>query len=77
MKIKELRKMMDLLDNEDAEVYINTTDLVDDSNLYWDSRVDEILIVNRKYVDSEKKLIAKKPCKVTENSREAMVLYVK
>ena len=74
MKVKELRKMLDLLDNEDAEVYIAGTSGVE--NDYWDHRVDNVIVVNRAYVHPEKKLIAKRPCKITENSLESLVIYV-
>ena len=74
MKIKELRKMMDLLENEEAEVYITTTSHVD--NDFWDSCVDSIILVNRKYVDPNKKLIAKRPCEITKNSVESLVIHI-
>lgn len=74
MKVKELRKMLDLLGNEEAEVYIaNPCNIEND---FWDNMVDKVIVVNRKYVDPNKKLIAKRPCKITENSLESLVIYV-
>lgn len=75
MKVKQLRKLLDLLDNEDAEVYIDNLEV--EYFDAWQSSVNEINFAQRKYVHPKMLKVAGRPCKETEGSREAFVIYVK
>ena len=74
MKVKNIRKLLDLLKNEEAEVYVvNSQDTIDD---FWEGNVKTIKFISKKYVESNLKLIAKRPCNKTKDSVESLVIYL-
>lgn len=75
MKVKHLRKLLDLLDNEEAEVYIDNIEV--EYFDAWQSSVNEINFGQRKYVHPKYLKVAGRPCQETNGSVEALVLYVK
>lgn len=76
MQVKTLRKMLDLFENEEAEVVI-----VDDTSgpigNIWEGGYREISLLRRKYIEKNGSLIANRPCVETKNAKEAIVIYVK
>jgi hypothetical protein len=75
MKVSALRKLLDLLGNEDAEVYIDNLEV--EYFDAWQSSVNELSFGQRKYVHPKYLKVAARPCQETNGSREALVLYVK
>lgn len=75
MKVKQLRKLLDLLDNEEAEVYIDNLEV--EYFDAWQSSVNEVSFAQRKYVHPKYLKVAARPCQETNGSREAFVIYVK
>jgi len=71
MKVKNLRKLLDLFENEEAEVFLST-ETIDDQ--FWGEKVEKLWFGKRRYVRDNK--TALRPCKETSGSTEAFVLYV-
>ena len=77
MKVSALRKFLDLIDNEDAEVMVTDTDTwADDNNVHLGTATELSAVASRKYVHPQTKLIAARPCKETSGSVEVLMLYV-
>jgi hypothetical protein len=77
MKVSALRKFLDLIDNEDAEVYILKEYADEGQNKILGTATELSSVANRKYVHPETKIIAQRPCQETTGCTEALMLYVK
>lgn len=77
MTVKALRKFLDLIDNEDAKVYIVKEYDSEDQNVFLGTAQELQFIATRKYVHPVTKKIAQRPCQETTGCAEALMLYVK
>jgi hypothetical protein len=74
MKVKELKKILDKLDDED-EIYVDKSSVEYIGE--WESAVEAALFAKTGSVHPIYLKIARRPCKETEGSKKALIIYVK